>query len=421
MQSASSSSMIPAPVSMVSPRVYKGTPQSILRVFSTTDTSIQRKTSTILREELSYYEELVQAQEATIANIQAMLQRERLEHEQTVKVAKFKHEQDMEIAKKEFEKLQEVALMALDTLAAINVCKVEHELKENQMEMAMNALQQKAMEMLAIIAENDVNTNSPVDSSSPPSYKELLDTDVEEVPVSHPEGVEDKINMESSMSLTTNGTAVVIPQTVSWQIPLEEVEASVSDLPVTYHELPYPNTHREVEDSVRDLPMTYHELPYPNTHREDEDNVSDLPMTYHELPYPNTHREDEDNVSDLPMTYHELPYSKTHREDEDSVSDLSMTYHELPYSNTHAGGCTESCFEEALTRLSADLPDLTLPFVRNREELVPWYCRAGSGSWGAYTSVIPDGNSCRREASRPSLRGATHKALKCVKKIFRSI
>ncbi|KAF8452965.1 hypothetical protein BGX38DRAFT_1268973 [Terfezia claveryi] len=395
MQSASSSSMIPAPVSRVSPRVYKGNPQSNPRVFST-DTYIQRKTSTILREELSYYEELVQAQEATIANIQAMLQRERLEHEQTVKVAKLEYEQHMEIAKKEFERLQEVALMAHDTLAAINFCKIEHKLKENQMEMAMNTLQQKAMEMLAIIAENDVNTDSPVDSSSPPSYKELLDTGIE-VPVSHPEVVEDKINIVPSMSPTTNGKAAVLPQTVSGQIPLEEVEDSVSDLPMTYHDLPNPKTHaEEVGDSVSDLSKTYHELPYSTTHA----------------------GEVEDSVSDLSITYHELPYSITHAgEVEDSVSDLSMTYHELPYFKTHAG---DSCFEEALTRLSAALPDLTLPFVRNRGELVPWYCRAGNGSWGAYTGVIPDGSGCRREASRPSLRGATHKALKCVKKIFRS-
>ena len=83
----------------------------------------------------------------------------------------------MEVAKKEFERLQEVAVMAVDTLAAINTCKVEHRLKEMKMEMAMNGLQQKAIEMLSMIAENDVNINSPVGASSPPSYKELPDTD----------------------------------------------------------------------------------------------------------------------------------------------------------------------------------------------------------------------------------------------------
>ena len=46
-------------------------------MISSTGTSIQRKTSVILREKLSYYEELAQAQEAAIANLQAMLQHER--------------------------------------------------------------------------------------------------------------------------------------------------------------------------------------------------------------------------------------------------------------------------------------------------------------------------------------------------------
>jgi len=43
----------------------------------------------------------------------------------------------------------------------------------------MNALQQTVMEILVIITENDVNTNSPVGSSPPHSYKELLNIDDE--------------------------------------------------------------------------------------------------------------------------------------------------------------------------------------------------------------------------------------------------
>jgi len=92
---------------------------SSFECFPTTDTSIQRKTSIIPREELSYYEELVRTQEATIANLQAMLQRERLEH---------KHE--MEVAKKGFERLQEVAVIAVDTPETMKACKVEHKPKE---------------------------------------------------------------------------------------------------------------------------------------------------------------------------------------------------------------------------------------------------------------------------------------------------
>ncbi|KAF8428315.1 hypothetical protein EV426DRAFT_571632 [Tirmania nivea] len=244
MHSVSSSSKIPVPVPRVSS--YKGTPQFILRVLSTADTCIQCKTTTILREELGHYEELVQAQEATIANLQAMLQRERLEHEHDMKIVKIEHEQDMETANKGFERLQEVAVMAVDTLATatMNACKVEHKLKEEQMEMAINVLQQKAMEMLAIIAENDdTNTKSAADSSSPPSYKELLDRGDEEVPVSHPEVVEDKIlvNAVSLMNPATRGTVAVLSHTASWRIPFEAVEGSVSSfvsLPITYNELP---------------------------------------------------------------------------------------------------------------------------------------------------------------------------------------
>ena len=199
--------MIPAPVSRVSARVYKGTPQFALRVFST-NISTQRKTSTILREELSHYEVLVQAQDATIASLRAMLQSERLEHEEAIKASKIRHEQDMEIAKKEFERLQEVALMAVDTLAAMKACKVEHELKERQMEMAMSALQQRAIEMLAIVAENDLNTSPPVGSSSPPSYKELVNTDSEGqfMAVPHYSSANTNYRLQKSQSRSQKGS-----------------------------------------------------------------------------------------------------------------------------------------------------------------------------------------------------------------------